>query len=138
MGRSRKAKKPNVSATREDLGSGEEEKLPVKRRGRPLKSLKNEIQEEEKEVEKLEVDDDDTNGVLSDKNVKSQVLIENGKKRKRASEIKENGQAIKEENDVDTKTKANDVIKPIGFRQNGSRRKNKPRRAAEVGVECCV
>lgn len=49
MGRGRKGKKQAVIATRDDLGSGEEEKIPVKRRGRPLKTLKNEIQEEEEE-----------------------------------------------------------------------------------------
>jgi hypothetical protein len=27
-------------------------------------------------------------------------------------------------------------VKSTGFRQNGSRRKNKPRRAAEAGVDC--
>nr|GMC84347.1 neurofilament medium polypeptide-like [Ipomoea batatas] len=57
-------------------------------------------------------------------------------KRKRPSQVKENGESVKEENGVGTKTNSKDLIKSVGFRQNGSRRKSKPRRAAEVGVEC--
>ncbi|XP_074347520.1 uncharacterized protein LOC141686380 [Apium graveolens] len=41
-----------------------------------------------------------------------------------------------DESDSEIKINGNDSVKPVGFRQNGSRRKNKPQRAAEVGVEC--
>lgn len=138
MGRGRgKGKKHSV---REDLGSGEEEKiLPVRRRGRPVKPVKDEIDEEE-EVEKVvEVEEDGDNmknNILS-KDIKNQAA-ENGKKRKRSSQVKENGDSTKEEKGLGTKTNANanDLIKSVGFRQNGSRRKSKPQRAAEVGFEC--
>nr|GMD84464.1 neurofilament medium polypeptide-like [Ipomoea batatas] len=136
MGRGRgKGKKNSV---REDLGSGEEEKIPpVRRRGRPVKPVKDEIEEED-EVEKVvEVEEDGDNmksNILS-KDIKNQAA-ENGKKRKRSSQVKENGDSAKEEKGLGTKTNANDLIKSVGFRQNGSRRKSKPRRAAEVGFEC--
>ncbi|MCD7462876.1 hypothetical protein HAX54_049569 [Datura stramonium] len=134
MGRGRgKAKKQSV---REDLVSGEEEKIPVRRRGRPQKP-KDEIEEEEG-VEKVVEDEDDsenTKGSVLNKDIKNQVG-EDGKKRKRPSQVMENKDSVKEENGVGTKTNSNDLIKSVGFRPNGSRRKNKPRRAAEVGVEC--
>nr|GMD35801.1 neurofilament medium polypeptide-like [Ipomoea batatas] len=136
MGRGRGKGKKNL--VREDLGSGEEEKIPaVRRRGRPVKPVKDEIEEED-EVEKVvEVEDDGDNmksNILS-KDIKNQAA-ENGKKRKRSSQVKENGDSVKEEKGLGTKTNANDLIKSVGFRQNGSRRKSKPRRAAEVGFEC--
>ena len=40
------------------------------------------------------------------------------------------------ERGADIKNKTNDSMKPVGFRHNESKRKNKPYRAAEVGVEC--
>nr|DAD42226.1 TPA_asm: hypothetical protein HUJ06_000456 [Nelumbo nucifera] len=105
MGRGRgKGKKSTVVANHEDPGSGGEESLPAyKRRGRPQKPLKDEIDEE---VEKIEEEDgENTKPAATSKEVKSQAAAENGKKRKRYS-------------------------------QNGNRRKSKPRRAAEAGVEC--
>lgn len=134
MGRGRgKAKKQSV---REDLVGGEEEKIPVRRRGRPQKP-KDEIEEEEG-IEKVVDDEDDsenTKGSVLNKDIQNQVA-EDGKKRKRPSQVMENKDSVKEENGVGTKTISNDLIKSVGFRPNGSRRKNKPRRAAEVGVEC--
>lgn len=134
-----KGKKQSV---REDLGSGEEEKIPVRRRGRPLKPSKDEIGEEEeeevevvmKEKEEEEDDSENTKGSVFNNDFKNQAAV-NGKKRKRTSQVKE-VDSMKVENGVGTKTNSNDLIKSAGFRQNGSRRKNKPRRAAEVGVEC--
>ncbi|MCD9638866.1 hypothetical protein HAX54_023026 [Datura stramonium] len=135
MGRGRgKGKKQSVH---EDLGSGEEEKIPVRRRGRPQKSSKDEIGEEEEEVVKVEDEEDDsenTKGSVFNKDVKNQAAV-NGKKRKRTSQVKE-ADSVKVENGVGAKANSNDLMKAVGFRQNGSRRKNKPRRAAEVGVEC--
>ncbi|CAI9097405.1 OLC1v1033825C1 [Oldenlandia corymbosa var. corymbosa] len=135
MGRGRgKGKKLNAAA-REDAGSGEEEKLPVRRRGRPQKPLKDDLEEEE-DVEKIEEEDDSESAKSSvlNKEGKSQAGPDNGRKRKRpSSQVKESLDSVKEENGNKNNT---DAMKTTGFRQNGSRRKNKPRRAAEVGVEC--
>ncbi|KAL0339581.1 UNVERIFIED_CONTAM: hypothetical protein Sradi_4474900 [Sesamum radiatum] len=138
MGRGRgKGKKQPAIAVRDDTGSGEDEKLPVRRRGRPQKPLKDDIEEDE--VVKVIEDDDDveeTKGSVLSKSTKNQAATENGRKRKRPSQVKESADSLKEENGMGTKTSATDLIKSVGYRQNGSRRKNKPRRAAEVGVEC--
>ncbi|KAL2480556.1 hypothetical protein Adt_33522 [Abeliophyllum distichum] len=140
MGRVRgKGKKQSVVAAGDDAGIGEDEKIPIRRRGRPQKPLKDEIEEEEKaekiEQEKNEDDEKTLSSVLS-KSSKAQAATENGRKRKRPSQIKDHADSVKEENGVGTNTNTTDLIKSVGFRQNGSRRKNKPRRAAEVGVEC--
>ncbi|CAK9159341.1 unnamed protein product [Ilex paraguariensis] len=132
-----KGKKQASNSVREDPGSGEE-KIPVRRRGRPTKPLKNEIEEEE-EAEKIEEGEENgehTKSSISNKAIKNEAAHENGRKRKRPSQVKENGDSVKDENGVGSKTDAKDSIKSVGHRQNGSRRKNKPRRAAEVGVEC--
>lgn len=133
MGRGRgKGKKQSVLASRED-GSGEEEKVPAKRRGRPTKVRKDEIEEEE-EVEKIE---DSKNA--DTKSSVTKATIENDRKRKRPSQLKGSHDLLDEENvnGVGVKANGNSAAKTVvGFRQNGSRRKNKPRRAAEVGVEC--
>ena len=118
MGRGRGKGKKLTASNHDDAGSGEEEKIPAqKRRGRPQKPLKDEIDEEE--VENREVEDG-----------------ENGKKRKRNSHVKEKPDSVKEENGIGTRSSTDDSSKSNGFRQNGSRRKSKPRRAAEAGVEC--
>ncbi|KAH6825809.1 rho GTPase-activating gacO-like protein [Perilla frutescens var. hirtella] len=139
MGRGRgKGKKQSAIAARDDTGSGEDEKIPVRRRGRPQKPMKDEFEEED-EVEKIEEEDEDVeemkNLVLS-KSSKNQATAENGRKRKRPSQIKESDELVKEENAIGAKNNATVLIKSVGYRQHGSRRKNKPRRAAEVGVEC--
>ncbi|XP_057483390.1 uncharacterized protein LOC130770102 [Actinidia eriantha] len=135
MGRGRgKGKKFSVT-NQEDAGSGEEEKILVqKRRGRPQKLFKDEIDEE---FEKVEAEDSDNtkNGVLS-KETKSSITAENGKKRKRNSQAKEKSDLVKLENGVGTRSSTDDSTKSNGFRHNGSRRKSKPRRAAESVVEC--
>ncbi|KAL3533909.1 hypothetical protein ACH5RR_007430 [Cinchona calisaya] len=141
MGRGRgKGKKQSSTAAREDGGSGEEEKLPLKRRGRPQKPLKDDIEEDE-DIEKIEEEEEEdsesTKSSVLNKESKNQPAVENGRKRKRPSQVKENLDSVKEENGVEkNKGNTNDTMKSAGFRQNGSRRKNKPRRAAEVGVEC--
>ncbi|XP_021893920.1 uncharacterized protein LOC110811671 [Carica papaya] len=136
MGRGRgKGKKQNVIALREDPGSDEEEKVPAsKRRGRPQKPLEDGIEEQEEEVEKVDKDEDDVKIPISGKDMKFPAAIEKGRKRKRSMPIKKN--VAKEENGIGSKSSANDSPKSLGFRQNGSRRKNKPRRAAEAGVKC--
>lgn len=141
MGRGRgKGKKQTTIAARDEAGSGEEEKIPpYRRRGRPQKPLKDEIEEEAENIEEEEEEDgENIKSSISNKDVKNEAAAENGKKRKRkkASQVKENPDSVIEENGVGTKTSTDESVKSVGFRQNGSRRKNKPRRAAEVGVEC--
>jgi len=107
----------------EDDVSGEEERIPSqKRRGRPQKPLVDEIDEDGEKME------DEENVNVNDVALNTDVkVIENGKKRKR-NKSKEEGNLVKEDTD--------DSVIVNGFRHTGSRRKNKPRRAAEVGVEC--
>ncbi|KAG2258338.1 hypothetical protein Bca52824_077632 [Brassica carinata] len=57
------------------------------------------------------------------------------KKRKKPLESKESS-ITEEENGLGSKSSTDDSVKSSGFRQIGSRRKNKPRRAAEAVVEC--
>lgn len=136
MGRGRgKGKKLTVS-NHDDAGSGEEEKIPAqKRRGRPQKPLKDDIDDEE--AEKIE-EEDAENGKAGtpSKDVKSPTASENGKKRKRNLQVKEKPVSVKEENGNGTRSSTDDSTKSNGFRHNGSRRKSKPRRAAEAVVEC--
>ncbi|CBI30035.3 unnamed protein product, partial [Vitis vinifera] len=80
-------------------------------------------------------DGENEKGPITSKDAKNQATTENGRKRKRSLQTKENSDSVKEENGTETKSNNND-LKSVGFRQNGSRRKNKPRRAAEAGVEC--
>ena len=130
-----KAKKQSVVSSREDPGSGEDEKNPAyKRRGRPQKQLKDDIEEDE--VEKTEEDGEDVKGSIPIKEMKNQAATENGRKRKRSIQAKENIDSVKKENGIAKKSSTDDSTKSAGYRQNGSRRKNKPRRAAEAVVEC--
>ncbi|ONH99243.1 hypothetical protein PRUPE_6G020200 [Prunus persica] len=136
MGRGRGKGKRLTVTNHDDPGSGEEEKIPAqKRRGRPQKPLKDEIDEEE--TDKIEADDSENGKAgIASKEIKSPSVAENGKKRKRYSQVKEKSDSVKEENGIGTRSSTDDSTKSNGFRHNGSRRKNKPRRAAEAGVEC--
>ncbi|ONK70153.1 uncharacterized protein A4U43_C05F30820 [Asparagus officinalis] len=135
MGRGRgKGKKLTGATTHEDPGSGNEEPLPpYKRRGRPQKPLKDDIDEEE--VAKIEEEEVNPKLVSPVKETKGVPTVENGKRRKRQPVVKENSDSIHEENGTGLSTTTEESMKKNGFRQNGSRRKNKPRRAAEAGVE---
>ncbi|KAK8514729.1 hypothetical protein V6N13_103117 [Hibiscus sabdariffa] len=122
-----KVNKQAVVLSREDLGTDDEEKVPASnRRGRLQRQLKDDIEEDE--AEKMEEDGEDVNGSVPIKEMKNPAAKENGRKRNRSTQVKENG--------IATKLSTGDSIKPVGYRQNGSRRKNKPRRAAEAVVEC--
>lgn len=136
MGRGRGKGKRLTVTNHDDPGSGEEEKIPAqKRRGRPQKPLKDEIDDEE--VEKIEEDDsENAKAGIPTKEAKSPSAAENGKKRKRYSQAKEKLDSVKEENGNGTRSSTDESTKSNGFRHNGSRRKSKPRRAAEAGVEC--
>ncbi|CAF1848598.1 hypothetical protein Bca4012_031329 [Brassica carinata] len=122
-----KRKRQNASA-RED--GDEEEKIPAyRRRGRPQKPVKDETEGEEEEIVEK---DEDTNGLVTSK----EDVTENGKKP--VEESKESN-VTEEENVLGSKSSTDDSVKSslsTGFRQIGSRRKNKPRRAAEAVVEC--
>ena len=132
MGRSRgKGKKLTIS-NEEDAISEEEEKVPKqKRRGRPQKLFKDDFDEEEIE-EILEEDacgGDNVKNVVSSKEMKNLNTTKHGRKRKR--NLQEKIEPIEEKiESIDELRKSN------GFRHNGSRRKSKPRRAAEAGVQC--
>ncbi|OWM78956.1 uncharacterized protein LOC116195654 isoform X2 [Punica granatum] len=135
MGRVRGKGKKQTVAAREDPGSGEEEKIPVyRKRGRPQKIVKDYTEEDS--ADKVEENGEGLKDSISAKDMKNEGVTENGRKRVRSAQAKENIDSVKEENGIGAKTGANDIVKPVGFRQNGNRRKNKPRRAAEVGVEC--
>lgn len=130
-----KAKKV-TSSNHEDPGSGKEEKPPAqKRRGRPQKVLRDEL--DKGEVEKIEEEDGgDAKLSISSKEKEDRTSSENGKKRKRNSQVRGKLDLVKEEKGISTRSSGDDLTKLNGFRHNGSRRKSKPRRAAEVGVEC--
>ncbi|KAE8697784.1 NADPH-dependent thioredoxin reductase 3-like [Hibiscus syriacus] len=129
-----KAKKQNVVSSLDDPGSGVDEKIPAyKRRGRPQKQ-KDDFDEDE--VEKAEEDGEDFKGSVPAKEMKNQAATENGGKRKRSMQTKENIDSLKKGNGVTTKLSTDDSTKSVGYRQIGSRRKNKPQRAAEAVVEC--
>lgn len=138
MGRGRgKGKKLTVVPSHEDPGNDGEELLPAyKKRGRQQKTLKEEVDEEEADnVEENGTVDHSKNVVLS-KEAKGPVTIETGKKRKRYPQVKEKADSVQKENVVGVRSNNSELVKSNGFRQNGSRRKSKPRRAAEAGVEC--
>lgn len=134
MGRGRgKGKKLTGATSHEDPGSGNEEPLPpYKRRGRPQKPLKDDIDEEE--VAKIEEDDGDLKLGAPAKETKITPSVENGKRRRRQAAVKENSDLVVEDG-AGLSTTTEESTRKNGFRQNGSRRKSKPRRAAEAGVE---
>lgn len=138
MGRRRgKSKKQTVVTPQHDVGNVKEEKIRAsKSRGRPQKPFKDEVVDEE--IEKIANGDDNGKSSLENKSSKCQIIAENGAKRKRYSQVNENSDVVKDDNGAESKCIADNCVRSVGFRQNGSRRKSKPRRAAEVGVECKV
>ncbi|KAG7574589.1 hypothetical protein ISN44_As09g027620 [Arabidopsis suecica] len=136
MRRGRGKGKKQSASTREDRGSGDEEKIPAyRRRGRPQKLMKDEFEEEEEEdeemVEKMEEEDEE----IDDGSVTSKDLK---KEKKRKMSNGSNTDLNEEDNGLGSKSCTDDSTRStsIGFRPNGSRRKSKPRRAAEAVVEC--
>ncbi|KAI4340554.1 hypothetical protein MLD38_025378 [Melastoma candidum] len=126
MGRGR-AKKSKVSSStdHEDSGIRGEEKVPApKRRGRPQK-IKGEIVvvagfvDKFQEEEGLHVHESANATLIKDTKSPEEVNSESN------------------EYDAEAKSSSEDLTKlKGGFRHSGSRRKSRPRRAAEVGVEC--
>ena len=129
-----KGKKLTVS-DHDDPGSDEEEKIPAqKRRGRPQKSLKDDIDEVAEIIEEEDAEDEKTG--IPNLEIKSSNALENGKKRKRNTRLKKKHDSAEEENGNGTRSSTDESTRSNGFRHNRHRRKNKPRRAAEAGVEC--
>lgn len=135
MGRGRgKGKKLTAVSSHEDPGSGGEDFIPAyRRRGRPQKGAKDELEDEE--VEKME-EEEDIKPVTANKDSKAQAGTESGKKRKRHAQITESLDLAADKNGVPGRSTLDEPTKPIALIRNGSRRKSKPRRAAEAGVEC--
>ncbi|KAK1411988.1 hypothetical protein QVD17_32895 [Tagetes erecta] len=136
MGRGRGKGKKFTLTNNDDTGSGEEERIPTqKRRGRPQKPLVDEIDEDIVKME--EEDHPKVNDDVSNKDTKE---TEDAKKRKRNKHSKDEGDLVKEESQSQsgdgTRSNTNGSTQVNGFRHIGSRRKSKPRRAAEAGVEC--
>ncbi|KAI4304835.1 hypothetical protein MLD38_040300 [Melastoma candidum] len=125
MGRGR-AKKSKVSSgtDHEDSGICGEEKVPQpKRRGRPQK-IKGDIVVVAGFIDKFQEEGLHVHDAANDSIIK---------------EIKSPEEANSDSNeyDVEAKSSSEDLTKlKGGFRHSGSRRKSKPRRAAEVGVGC--
>ncbi|CAL9111751.1 unnamed protein product [Musa textilis] len=137
MGRGKgKGKKLTLATGNEDQGSGDEEAIPAyKRRGRPQRPLKDDIDEDV--TEKIEVGEDDVKLTAAPSKDPKVSTVVNGKKRKRHGKAKDNPDVILEKNfGAGSKSKNDDATGANGFRHTGSRRKSKPRRAAEAGVEC--
>ncbi|KAK4762166.1 hypothetical protein SAY87_030050 [Trapa incisa] len=134
MGRVRGKGKKQVVTAREDRGSGEEKKiLTHRKRGRPHKIVKGYTEDD---ADKVEENGEALKDLPSTKDANSEVATDDGRKRIRHVLAKEIIDSVKEENSIGAKMAVNEEVKVVGFRQIGSRRKNKPRRAAEVGVEC--
>lgn len=129
MGKGRaKGKKLSVT-NQEDAVSGEEEKIPAqKRRGRPQKSPRDGTEEDD---EGQKIEDEDSEDASGKETKSNAAMTPDGKKRKRNAQVKDKVfDFMKETNGSADSNESN------GFRQNGNRRKNKPRRAAESVVEC--
>ncbi|KAK9058561.1 hypothetical protein SSX86_023403 [Deinandra increscens subsp. villosa] len=135
MGRGRGKGKKFTLTNNDDTGSGEEERIPAqKKRGRPQKPIVDEPTEIDEVVEKIRDEENKkVNDVVSNKDVK---VVEDGKKRKQTKQSEEDGKLVKDESVVGPRSDTNGSTQVNGFRHVGSRRKSKPRRAAEAGVEC--
>lgn len=138
MGRGRgKGKKAATGS--DEAGSGPEEVIPTqKRRGRPQKPLKDETDEEEEdesvkpEVELEQKENSESGKVEADP---KPTLVTSTKKAEEIAKKKQKKQAqMKEETKSEAQTGAEVVGRANGFRHSGSRRKSKPRRAAEAGI----
>ena len=132
MGRGRgRGKKLTTVRSHEDKGSSGEEVVPAKkRRGRPQKHFANKIDQADVEnfVEKVDGDQE-----VDDAKLKNSAAA-GGNKRGRP--VKEGSNIVIEDSNSIVRSSSDESTRTNGFRQIGSRRKNKPRRAAEAGLEC--
>lgn len=122
------------SSSHEETGSGDEEKIPPqKRRGRP-QNLQKDQDSDWEGAEKLEEEEDNGYSVTAEN-------TNSDKYKRKKPNSSEKLDSVEEALAVGMKVKLStgdneedDSVKTNGFRQNGSRRKSKPRRAAEVGT----
>nr|XP_043612713.1 DEAD-box ATP-dependent RNA helicase 18-like [Erigeron canadensis] len=124
MGKAKaKGKRATLTHKNDDPATGgeDEKTLAQKRKSRHQKPFIDDEDVEKIEEQEDAADDDGDDNSISDLNEK---------KRKRNKEAKE------KDNNLVKKESPNGTRRSNGFRQIGSRRKNKPHRAAEVGVEC--
>jgi len=133
MGRGRgRGKKLTTVRSHEDKGSSGEEVVPAKkRRGRPQKHFANKIDQADVEnfVEKVDGDQEE----VDDAKLKNSAAA-GGNKRGRP--LKEGSNIVIEDSNSIVRSSSDESTRTNGFRQIGSRRKNKPQRAAEAGLEC--
>ncbi|XP_062222198.1 uncharacterized protein LOC133921373 [Phragmites australis] len=133
MGRGRgRGRKPTVDRSHEDKGSSGEEVVPArKRRGRPQKRFADKIDQTDVEnfVEKVDGDEEE----VDDPKLKNNTAAAGNK---RGRPLKEGSNLVLEENNSSVRSSSEESARTNGFRQIGSRRKNKPRRASEAGLEC--
>jgi hypothetical protein len=133
MGRGRgRGKKLTLVRRHEEKGSSGEEVVPErKRRGRPQKRFAEKIDQTdiENSVEKVDVDEEQLDAAKLNNGT---AAVGN----KRGRLLKEGSNIVVEENNSSIRSSSDESTRTNGFRQNGSRRKNKPRRAAEAGLEC--
>ncbi|XP_021770400.1 uncharacterized protein LOC110734538 [Chenopodium quinoa] len=130
-----KGKKQTAVTAHNDVENAKDENIPAsKRRGRPQKPLKDEV--EDVESAKIANGEENANSSMTSRSSKGQFTAVSGTKRKNSSQVLENLDSIKEKNGAEAKSITEGFVKSVGFRQIGSRRKSKPHRAAEVGVKC--
>ncbi|KAL6635018.1 hypothetical protein ACP70R_027689 [Stipagrostis hirtigluma subsp. patula] len=133
MGRGRgRGRRPTIVRSHEDKGSSGEEVVPArKRRGRPQKRFADKIDQTDVEnfVEKVDGDEEE----VDDAKLKSNTAAAGNK---RGRQLKDSSNLVLEESNSSVRSSSDESTRTNGFRQIGSRRKNKPRRAAEAGVEC--
>ncbi|KAL5208191.1 hypothetical protein ABZP36_032626 [Zizania latifolia] len=139
MGRGRgRGKKLTTVRSHEDKGSSGEETVPArKRRGRPQKRLADKI--DQTDVEKFVENVDGKEGEADDVKLKATRLEKNTTSaagNKRGRQLKDTSNLVLEESNSSIRSSSDETTRANGFRQIGSRRKSKPRRAAEAGLEC--
>ncbi|MED6126115.1 hypothetical protein PIB30_075263 [Stylosanthes scabra] len=130
MGRGRGRGKTLSITNHEDFASGGGKEVVVhKRRGRPQKLPKDDFVEE---IDKIEVDE---SGMVNNGVSNKEVKIPNTLKRTRFDQLKEKLES-ELENGIVNRMSFDDLSKSNGFRRSESKRKSKPCRAAEVGLQC--
>ncbi|KAG8072133.1 hypothetical protein GUJ93_ZPchr0006g42355 [Zizania palustris] len=139
MGRGRgRGKKLTIVRSHEDKGSSGEEVVPArKRRGRPQKRFADKI--EQTDVENFVENADGEEGEGDDVKLKASGLEKNttaAAGNKRVRQLKDASNLVLEQSNSSIRSSSDESTRTNGFRQIGSRRKSKPRRAAEAGLEC--
>uniref|UniRef100_J3LGH0 Uncharacterized protein n=1 Tax=Oryza brachyantha TaxID=4533 RepID=J3LGH0_ORYBR len=141
MGRGRgRGKKLTIVRSHEDKVSGAEEVVPArKRRGRPQKRFTDKIDQADVEIfveNAMDVEEGEGDEVKlkASRVEKNTTAAAAGNKRGR--QLKESSNLVLEESNSSIRSSSDESTRTNGFRQIGSRRKNKPRRAAEAGLEC--